>query len=138
MHGKTILDFGTGGGFPGIPIAICFPDAQIILLDSKKKKIHSLKSAVTRLNLHNCSFIDLRLEEIPPHYKEKFDIILCRSVRILPGFKKILLDLLSEEGQLVLYKSQNLEDAAIFNNVQVHDVSTPSIGERKIVVINKE
>ncbi|NLG19580.1 MAG: 16S rRNA (guanine(527)-N(7))-methyltransferase RsmG [Fibrobacter sp.] len=137
FRGKKVLDFGTGGGFPGIPIAICFPSAHITLLDSIKKKVQSLRSAVSHLGLQNCSFIDKRLEEIHSGYIGKFDIILCRSVKIEPKYKKPLLNLLSEKGLLVLYKSQILDDAGIFENVQIYDLSTPSIGERKIVVVRK-
>ena len=137
FSGCTILDFGTGGGFPGIPAAICFPDSRITLLDSKKKKIQALRSAAAHLHITNCSFIDLRLEELSKNLYGSFDLILCRSVRIMPEFKSILLNLLTPEGKLVLYKSQNLDDTKVFGHVQIYDVSTPTIGVRRIVVVKK-
>ncbi len=118
---KTILDFGTGGGFPGIPLAILYPDSKITLLDSKKKKINSLKSAVELLDLKNCSFLDLRIEEVPKSFSGTFDIIVSRSVKILPEFRTPLLNLLKSDGKLVLYKSKILDDVALFKNVSVNE-----------------
>ncbi len=135
--GKKVLDFGTGGGFPGIPLAIIYGDSRFTLLDSTKKKIQSVKNGALRLNLTNCSFLDIRLEDIPKEYYGTFDIIVSRSVRILPEYKKTVLNLLKESGSLVLYKSQNLEDAELFPKYKVYDVSMPLIGERKIIIIKK-
>jgi len=137
FRGKKILDFGTGGGFPGIPIASMYPDAHVTLLDSTKKKIQSVKCGASVVGLTNCSFLDIRLEDADEKMSGTFDIVVSRSVRILPGFKKILFKLLKDDGSVVLYKSQNLDDAALFKKVHITDASTPLIGERKIIVINK-
>jgi 16S rRNA (guanine527-N7)-methyltransferase len=134
---RNVLDFGTGGGFPGVPLAILYPDSHFAMLASTKKKIQSVKSGVQVLGLTNCSFIDTRLEEVTEKYYCAFDIVISRSVRIIPEYKKILFKLLKNDGLIVLYKSQNLDDAALFANVKITDVSTPLIGERKIVVIRK-
>jgi 16S rRNA (guanine527-N7)-methyltransferase len=137
FKGKKILDFGTGGGFPGIPLASMYPDAHVTMLDSTKKKIQSVKCGAAAVGLTNCSFLDIRLEDADEKLFGTFDIVVSRSVRILPEFKKILFKLLNDNGSVVLYKSQNLEDAALFKKVHITDASTPLIGERKIVVINK-
>jgi len=137
FKGKKILDFGTGGGFPGIPLASMYPDAHVTLLDSTKKKIQAVKNGAAVVGLTNCAFLDIRLEEVSGNLSGAFDIVVSRSVRILPEFKKILFKLLKNNGTVVLYKSQNLDDAAQFSKVYITDVSTPLIGERKIVVINK-
>jgi 16S rRNA (guanine527-N7)-methyltransferase len=137
FKGKKILDFGTGGGFPGIPLASMYPDAHVTLLDSTKKKILSVKNGAVAVGLTNCSFLDIRLEDADAKLFGTFDIVVSRSVRILPEFKKILFKLLKDDGSVVLYKSQNLDDAELFKKVHITDASTPLIGERKIVVINK-
>jgi 16S rRNA (guanine527-N7)-methyltransferase len=134
---KKILDFGTGGGFPGIPLASMYPDAHVTMLDSTKKKIQSVKCGAAAVGLTNCSFLDIRLEDADEKLFGTFDIVVSRSVRILPEFKKILFKLLKDDGSVVLYKSQNLDDAALFKKVHITDASTPLIGERKIIVINK-
>ncbi len=137
FNGKNILDFGTGGGFPGIPLASMYPDAHVTLLDSTKKKIQSVKCGAAAVGLTNCSFLDIRLEDADDKLFGTFDIVVSRSVRILPELKKTLFKLLKDDGSLALYKSQNLDDAELFKKVHITDVSTPLIGERKIVVINK-
>ncbi len=136
--GKAILDFGTGGGLPGIPLAIAYPNASVTLLDSRKKKIQALRSAANVLHLTNCSFLDIRIEEVPVRLYRTFDIIVSRSVRILPEFRKPLMNLLKSGGKLVLYKSRILDDVAQFDSAQIFDVSNSLIGERKIVVVVKE
>jgi 16S rRNA (guanine527-N7)-methyltransferase len=135
--GKKILDFGTGGGLPGIPLAILYPNATITLLDSRKKKIQSIRGAAESLKLNNCFFIDTRLEEIPKKLNGTFDIIVSRSVKILPEFRKPLLNLLKKDGKLVFYKSKILDDLSIFDGLELHDAGTLSIGERKIIVVEK-
>jgi 16S rRNA (guanine527-N7)-methyltransferase len=137
FSGKTILDFGTGGGLPGIPLAIVYPNASVTLLDSRKKKIQALRSAVNVLHLTNCSFLDIRIEEVPVRLYHSFDIIVSRSVRILPEFRKPLMNLLKSDGKLVLYKSRTLDDVGQFDSAQIFEVSNSLIGERKIVVIAK-
>ncbi|MDR0305954.1 MAG: 16S rRNA (guanine(527)-N(7))-methyltransferase RsmG [Chitinispirillales bacterium] len=134
---RRILDFGTGGGLPGIPLAIIYGDASVTLLDSRKKKIESVKEAALRLGLANCVFLGERLEELSSKHDAEFDLIVSRSVRIEPSFRKKLLKLLKPQGKLVLYKSRNLEDTEQFENVQIFDASLPELGERKIIVIQQ-
>jgi len=135
---KKILDFGTGGGLPGIPLAIIFGDASITLLDSRKKKIEAVKRAAVYLELKNCDFWSERLEELSANHNGKFDLIVSRSVKIEPAFKQRLLNLLKPQGELVLYKSRNLEDVEQFKNVQIFDASVQLLGERKIIIISTE
>ncbi len=78
----TILDVGTGGGFPGIPLAILAPQADFLLTDSIGKKIMVVKQAVQELGLNNVTAINKRAEEI----KYPFDFIISRAVTNLPEF----------------------------------------------------
>jgi 16S rRNA (guanine527-N7)-methyltransferase len=135
FKGCRVLDFGTGGGLPGIPLAIAFDGADVTLLDSRKKKITAVKGAADYLGLKNCRFWDRRLEETGGE-SGRFDAIVSRSVKIEPAYKSILLKLLKPGGKLVLYKSKILDDARQFDNVEIFDAGTDdAIGERKIVVI---
>jgi len=84
--GKTrILDAGTGGGFPGIPLAIMFPDAEFFLLDSIEKKIKVVSSVAGELDLNNVNAVRKRIEE----EKNRFDFIISRAVTAFPEFVKL-------------------------------------------------
>ena len=80
--GSKILDVGTGGGFPGIPLAILFPEVHFTLVDSIGKKIKVVDEVVEGLQLSNVKTINARVEEIPG----QFDFIVSRAVAAMPTF----------------------------------------------------
>jgi 16S rRNA (guanine527-N7)-methyltransferase len=80
--GSEILDIGTGGGFPGIPLAILFPECQFTLVDSIGKKIKVVNEIANELGLKNVIGIHERAENI----KQKFDFIVSRAVTAMPVF----------------------------------------------------
>jgi len=77
-----ILDIGTGGGFPGIPLAILFPDAEFLLVDSIGKKMKVVEAVSKQLNLQNVTILNTRAESI----HESFHFIVSRAVTTLPEF----------------------------------------------------
>lgn len=80
--GTEILDVGTGGGFPGIPLAILFPDSQFLLVDGIGKKIKVANEVINHLGLKNVKAKQIRAEEI----QHKFDFIVSRAVTQMPVF----------------------------------------------------
>lgn len=84
--GTEVLDFGTGGGFPGIPLAILFPECQFKLIDGTGKKIHVAQEVATAIGLKNCRAEHLRGED----EKGKYDFVVSRAVMPLPDLVKIV------------------------------------------------
>ncbi|MFW6370158.1 MAG: 16S rRNA (guanine(527)-N(7))-methyltransferase RsmG [Bacteroidota bacterium] len=80
--GSRILDVGTGGGFPGIPLAICFPEVHFTLVDSIGKKIKVVQEVATSCNLTNVRALHERAEKVPGAY----DFVVSRAVTELSGF----------------------------------------------------
>ncbi len=82
MNGARVMDVGTGGGFPGILMAICYPQARFTLIDSIGKKITVVKDLAEKLDLKNVEARQCRAEEV----KKEFDFITGRAVKNLPEF----------------------------------------------------
>lgn len=129
QSGTRIMDVGTGGGFPGIPLAILFPDCHFILIDSIRKKVGVAEAIAKEIGLTNVKCRWERMEE----ETEKVDFIVSRAVMPLPDLVKLVRKNVTHEGQhnalpngLIVLKGGGL-DAEIrpFKNiVEVTDLST--------------
>ena len=108
----SFLDIGTGGGFPGIPLAIMRPDIKGVLIDSTGKKIEAVKEFVDRLKLSNVTVINDRVEsqEFLSQYSESFDLIISRATVPLIILLRYALPLVKDKAFLASVKGGDLEE----------------------------
>lgn len=141
LHGLSILDVGTGAGFPGIPLAVMEPQRQFSLLDSGGKKIRFVRHSTGELAIGNVSVVHERVEDYDP--ADPFDMVLCRAFTSIGDFTRRCGHLAVKGGRLLAMKGRfpEAELSSIPNNwetVEVTPVNIPGLaGERHIVVLQR-
>ena len=109
---KKLIDIGTGGGFPGIPIKLCFNNMKETLIDSVGKKINIVKDNIEKLELNNIEAIHIRSEQLAKNieYREKFDYATTRAVSNLSTISEYMLPFLKIGGKAICMKGPNYEE----------------------------
>ncbi|MCR5481763.1 MAG: 16S rRNA (guanine(527)-N(7))-methyltransferase RsmG [Clostridia bacterium] len=108
---KTVIDVGTGAGFPGIPLALISPEKEFLLMDSLNKRIKILEEIKTELGLNNVSLLHGRAEEVAKNklYREKFDVCVSRAVARVSVLSEYCLPFIKVGGALLAYKGTDYE-----------------------------
>lgn len=146
-----VMDLGSGGGIPGIPLAIVFPAAQFTLVDSVQKKATALQEFVQELGLKNVQVLPSRIEPLGQHsaHREEYDVVTARAVAPLRVLAELAVPLIHPYGQVVAYKGPDyvheLADAKVAleklkaEKPKVYHYSLPEdSGERTLMVLTKK
>lgn len=142
------LDIGSGAGFPGVPLKICFPELRFTLVESKRKKASFLYLLNQEMNL-DLEIIPFRAEMLlkDEKYKQKFDLVVARALGKLETIIPLCLPFLSQSGIFVSQKGPQIEkeisesyDIIKKQGAKIKEIRKYSLGnrERNLVVINRE
>ena len=143
--GATVLDIGSGAGFPGIPLKIARDDISVTLLDSVNKKVAFMNDVIADLGLKNIEAVHARIEDFP--HKGEFDVAVSRAVAELTTLAEYALPFVKVGGTFVAYKSEKAEaEAAAAGNAvallggrlrEIREVNVAPGLTRKLIVVDK-
>ncbi len=107
FQSQSLVDIGSGAGFPGIPLKIAFPELSITLLEPTKKRCLFLEKVIKELKLSNIEVVNARAEDLPEKYREKFDFAIARAVAPLNVLLELALPFVKVNGQFIAMKGPN-------------------------------
>ena len=115
LRGKRMIDVGTGAGFPGLVLAIAFPEMEVVLMDSLNKRIRFLDDTVEKLGLSNVRTIHARAEELArdKRHRETYDLCCSRAVASAAVLSEYCLPFIRKGGLFAAYKSEKAEQELI-------------------------
>jgi 16S rRNA (guanine527-N7)-methyltransferase len=146
---RSLIDVGTGAGFPGIPLKIAQPSLEILLLDSLEKRVGFLKTVISELKLDGIRALHLRAEDAgkEPSHREKYDAAVARAVAALPVLLEYCLPMVKRGGIFIAMKGSSREEIEASNKAlellggkieEVKEFTLPcSEIKRSIIIVRK-
>lgn len=146
-HAKSLIDIGSGAGFPGLPIAIARPDISVTCLEATGKKVAFIEAAAKMLDLKNVLVVSERAEDTAraPAHREKYDVAVARAVAHFPTLAEYALPFVRIGGLFIAMKlnSESTEHVAHISEqfggklLDIKTVSTPELQNRILVIVEK-
>ncbi|MBS3741070.1 MAG: 16S rRNA (guanine(527)-N(7))-methyltransferase RsmG [Candidatus Cloacimonetes bacterium] len=142
---STVIDLGSGGGLPGLPIKFLYPSLQLYLIESRRNKTLFLKYLIEKLDLTGCHVLRKRFENVNEIPNYSCNHVLVRAVKIKKNYINKAFHLLRDEGKIVLYRSMEqtdniLDDSAVafeYDKTVIED-SELNYGGYKFLIIGKK
>ena len=139
IHGKSLIDIGTGAGFPGLPIAITEPGLIVELLDSNARKIGFVQHVIGELDISNATAVRSRAENYAPG--KRFDTVIARALASIPRLIELGGHLVAEKGVMLAlkgrYPADELEEMPDAWDYEVTEVTVPELEARHVVTLRR-
>ncbi len=139
IYGKSLIDIGTGAGFPGLPIAISEPGLTVELLDSNARKIGFVQHVIGELDISNATAVRSRAENYAPG--KRFDTVIARALASIPRLIEIAGHLVAKKGVMLAqkgrYPADELEDVPDGWDYKVTELAVPGMDARHVVVLRR-
>jgi 16S rRNA (guanine527-N7)-methyltransferase len=131
---NSLIDVGTGAGFPGIPLKILFPHLNVTLVDSLNKRLKFLNEVIDELQLENITTVHGRAEDLGQNtsFRQKYDLCVSRAVANLSTLSEYCIPLIREDGIFVSYKSSDSDEEVLSSISAIKILGGKIINQKKI------